>query len=200
MDDFEHLKNVWQKQTILKPIVNSAELEKTNADHQRRLERAQILPAIALWLTSVGILWIGFFSGIQFKSSLTYVAVVLLALIPTFQGIINLTIYFRLRRIDVSAPIAQHLSQWQQYYAFRKRLIRINGPVYFLLLNGAFGLYFIEILGYFPLLGRLVALSIYSAWMLFAYFVLGARTLRKEHERLEAIINNLQTLQRQIDS
>ncbi|GAB3891126.1 hypothetical protein [Spirosoma agri] len=200
MDDFENLKRVWQQQTIRPADFTSAELKKTNDGHQRKLERTQLMSAIALLLTPVGIIWIGFFSGITFQSSLTYGAVILIALIPAVQGIINLSTYNWLRRIDITAPIAEHLSQWQRYYAFRKRMIRFNGPIYFLLLNGAFALYFIEILGYFSWLGRVVVLIPYVAWMLYAYFVLGKRNLQKETERLEAIIGNLQTLQRQLDA
>ena len=200
MDNFDHLKQLWQQQPVSARSTNVtvAELKKNNADNQRKLERPQLISAILLLLTAIIIIWMGFFSSIQFQSTLTYIAVVLLALIPAIQGFINLSVYSRLRRIDVTAPVAEHLAQWQQYYDFRKKLIRVNIPLYYVLLNVAFSLYFIEILGHFSLLGRITALSLYTAWVLFAYFVLGKRTLRKEDERLEMIIGNLRTIQQQL--
>ncbi|GAB4015343.1 hypothetical protein [Spirosoma koreense] len=198
MDNFEQLKHVWQQQSVLKPAPDLAELRKTAAANRRKLERPQLLSAIALLVTSIVVLWIGFFSGITFRSTLTYVAVILIALIPALQALINFNLYQRLRRIDVTAPITQHLEQWEQYYALRKYLIRVNIPLYYVLLNGAFGLYFIEILGYFSLTGRIVSLSIYLAWMLFAYFVLGKRTVRKETNRLETLIDSLRVIQQQL--
>ena len=200
MDNFEHLKQVWQQQAVPTGSFNITELKKHNADNQRKLERTQLISAIALLLTPAAIIWMGFFSSIRFQSSLTYVAVVLIALISVVQGIINLSLYARLRRIDITVPVSRHLEQWQRYYTFQKQLVRINLPLYYLLLNGAFGLYFIEILGIMPTTGRLVALSIYVAWMLYAYFVLGKRTLRKEQERLETIIHNFQTILQQLES
>ncbi|GAB3979673.1 hypothetical protein GCM10028806_45530 [Spirosoma terrae] len=199
MDDFDKLKQVWQQQAVpvTKPDLDL--LKQSNADHQRKLERPQLFSAISLFLTSAFILWMGFFSSITFQSRLTYVALALLSLVPAIQGVISLTVYNRLRRIDVTAPVTEHLSQWEQYYAFRQKMVRINLPVYYVLLNGAFGLYFIEMLGYFPLIGQLVALSLYVAWMLFAYFVLGKRALRKENGRLMSIIDNLKTIQQQLD-
>ncbi|GAB4040213.1 hypothetical protein [Spirosoma jeollabukense] len=199
MDDFEQLKHVWQQQAVPASMPDVDELKKSNANTQRKLERLQLLSASTLLLTSAFIIWIGFFTSIHFQSTLTYVAVVLLALIPAIQGGISLGVYVRLRRIDVGASVAQHLDQWERYYAFRKQLIRINLPVYYILLNGAFGLYFIEILGYFSLTGRILALVPYVAWMMYAYFVLGKRSLHKENERLESIISNLKMLQDQLN-
>jgi hypothetical protein len=198
MDNFEHLKQVWQQQVVPTETINTAELKKHNVDNQRKLERTQLLSGIALLLTPIGIIWMGFFSSIHFQSALTYVAVVLISLLSATQGIISLSLYVRLRRIDITLSIAQHLDQWERYYAFRKQLVRVNLPLYYLLMNGAFGLYFIEILGLMPLLWRLIALGVYLAWMLYAYFVLGKRTLRKEQERLETIINNLRAIQQQL--
>ena len=200
MNDFEQLKSLWQQQELTVGAPDPVQLKKNNEDHQRKLERVQLVSAILLLMTTVFILWIGFFSGITFHSTRTYVAVVLIALIPAVQGIINLTVYARLKRVQLAASTTQHLQQWQDYYAFRKRLIRLNLPIYYLLLNGAFALYFIEILGHFSLTGRIIALSLYTAWMLFAYFVLGKRSLRKEYGRLDAIISNLQALQQQLDN
>ena len=198
MDSFDKLKQVWQQQAIPANIPDINELKKSNADNQRKLERVQLLGAISLLLTSVAIIWIGFFSSIHFRSSLTYAAVALIALISATQGIVGLTIYARLRRINISVSVAQNLAQWQRYYTFRKQLIRVNFPLYYVLLNGAFGLYFIEILGMMPLIQRLVCLILYCAWMLYAYFILGKRTLKKEDDRLQAIISNLKTFEQQV--
>ena len=97
----------------------------------------------------------------------------LLALIHAIQGGINLGVYVRLRRIGLGASVAQHLDQWEGYDAFRKQLIRINLPFYYILLKGVFGLYFIAILGYFSLVCPILALLPYVAWMMYAYFCVG---------------------------
>ena len=204
MNDFEQLKHVWQQQIISASSIDIAQLKKTNSDAQRKLEQTQLWPAFWLLLTAVILIaslrsiWMGFFFGIKFHSLLTYAAVVLIALISAVQGFINLAIYARLRRIDVALPATQHLAQWQRYYAFRKQLVRVDIPLYYVVLNGAFGLYFIEILALLPQWQWLTALALYAIWMLYAYFILGKRTIRREHERLELIIKNLQAIAQQL--
>lgn len=204
MDNFEHLKHIWQKQPVSKHVPDIRELQKSNADNQRKLEREQIRSGFWLLITSIilttslYLIWVGFFFEIRFHSTLTYSAIILVALLSALQGFINISIYLRLRQIDVTTPAAQHLSQWQRYYAFRKRLVRVNTPIYYVLLNGAFSLYFIEILSLLSPPGRVIALSLYIAGVLYAYLTVEKQRLRKEFERLEAVINNLQQIEQQL--
>jgi hypothetical protein len=198
MDNFDEFKQLWQKAPSVPAPIDSQQLVRNTASQQRKLERTQLFGAVTLFVTAALLLILGFGIGLQFRSTLTYVAIVLLAVICIGQGLINLSVYSQLRRIDVTTTVTDHLHQWEGYYVFRKRLIRINGPVYYLLLNGAFGLYFIEILGLMPLASRIVVLTLYVLWMLFAYFVLGKRTIRKEDDRLNEIINNLRQQQQQL--
>jgi len=61
------------------------------------------------------------------------------------------------------------------------------------------GLYFIEVLGYFSTGIMILSIVIYLAWMVFAYFVLGKRALRREYQRIENIVENLRRLQGQFN-
>jgi hypothetical protein len=200
MNDFEELKKLWQQPVAPMQRGEGESLKRINATHQQKLERTQVISAVMLILTAIFLIGLGFFSGLRFQSVTTYIAIVLMALISTGQATINLYMFRQLRQIDDTAPPTKHLQQWKGYYAFRKRLIRINGPLYYVLLNGAFGLYFIEILGLMPMTARIVTLSLYLSWMLFAYFYLGKRTLRREQDRLNEIIGNLHRQQEQLDS
>ncbi|MBB5286771.1 hypothetical protein HNQ92_004932 [Rhabdobacter roseus] len=197
MEEFEDFKRLWQQPTPPPPVLDVARLKKANQSAQRKLERTQLWSAVALILTTGWVAGVGFMS--DFKSSLTYVATGLLALIPLGQGLINLSVYRRLRRLDVAAPAAEHLRQWEAYYQFRRRLVRYNGPLYTLALSAALGLYYLEFLPYFSLVYKIVLCSVTLGWILFAYFVLGRRTLRKEYARLEEIMDNLKKLQQQIE-
>lgn len=200
MDEFEDLKKLWQQSPVPVAPVDTQALRRANATHQQKLERTQLRGSILLLLTAVYLIYLGFFSRISFQAMTTYVAIVFISLCCIGQAGIGLYLYYRLRSIDVSAPVTAHLHEWERYYAFRKRLIRVNMPVYYLLLNGAFALYFIEIMGLMPVVARIVALTLYIGWMLFAWFVLGKRSLRREEERLNGIMANLRTQQAQLGS
>lgn len=200
MDEFDQLKNLWQQAAPPVASVDTEKMRRANATAQQQLERTQRRGAITLLLTAVYLVYLGFFSGLSFQAVTTYVAIVLIILCCVGQAGIHLYLLRRLQRIDVAAPTTEHLNQWETYYAFRKRLIRINLPMYYLLLNGAFGLYFIEMLGLLAVPMRLVVLALYSGWMLFAWFVLGKRSLRREDDRLSGIIGNLRAQQTQLGS
>jgi hypothetical protein len=200
MNEFDDLKNLWQQSIPPVGPVDTQVLRRANATAQQQLERTQLRGAILLLLTAVYLIYLGFFSRIPFQAVTTYAAIVLIIVCCIGQAGINLYLLRRLRSINVSAPVAEHLHQWETYYAFRKRLIRINLPVYYLLLNGAFALYFIEILGLLPMITRLVVLAAYIAWMLFVWFVLGKRSLRREETRLNGLISNLRGQQAQLNS
>ncbi|KAB7731137.1 hypothetical protein F5984_10015 [Rudanella paleaurantiibacter] len=198
MDPFDDLKKIWQQPVSPPDTVGWEQLRQTNATHSQKLAQTQLWSGIGLALTAVFLATFNELTGIRFTQQTTYVGLYLMALITGGQAVVNLYLYRRLKQIDLAAPVAEHLATWERYYAFRKQLIRINGPVYFLLLNGAFGLYFIEILGRMPLLGRTIALIVYTGWMLYAYFVLGKRTLRREDKRLTEIIGGLRRYQNQL--
>ncbi len=198
MTEFDDLKNSWQRATPLVAPVDMKQLRRDNATVQQQLERKQLYGAASLLLTALYLLYIGFLSGIPFQALTTYAAIVLIILCCIGQAGIHLYLYQRLRSIDIAAPVTEHLQQWETYYSFRKRLIRINLPVYYVLLNGAFGLYFIEMLGLLPTMTRVLVLVLYMAWMLFAWFVLGKRSLRREDARLTGIMNRLREQQTQL--
>jgi len=200
MEDFEKLKALWQQSAPTTPKVDLEGMKKTNQSNQRSLEKTQLRAAIALFLTPVGIQIIFFLTHTHFQSALTYVAVALISVLSVAQGVIHLSLYRRLRRMNVAAPATEHLRQWEAYYQFRRKWVRINNPVYTLALSVALGLYYIEILGLMSVPYRIVVGTLTAAWILYSYFVLGRRQLRKEYGRLESIIQNLKNLQQQLDA
>ena len=48
-----------------------------------------------------------------------------------------------------------------------------------------------------PVENIVIFITIYTAWMLFAYFYLGKRSQRKEENRLRGIMDNLEALKAQ---
>lgn len=198
MTEFDDLKNSWQRATPPVAPVDVRQLRRANATVQQQLERKQLWGAASLVLTALYLIYLGFLSGIPFQALTTYAAIVLIVLCCVGQAGIQLYLYQRLRSIDIAAPVTEHLQQWETYYRFRKRLIQINLPIYYLLLNGAFGLYAIEILGLLPATMQGIVLVLYVAWMLFAWFVLGKRSLRREDDRLTGIMDRLREQQTQL--
>jgi Flp pilus assembly protein TadB len=71
-------------------------------------------------------------------------------------------------------------------------------PVYYVLLNIAMAIYMIEIFTGRPVANVIIFIAVYAGWMLFAYFYLGKRNLKKEDNRLRKIIDDLKAIEIQL--
>ncbi len=195
MDKFEELQEMWKgSPEPVPPPKEAMAFSSQSRDDRSKLLRQQLTGAITLLVTGAFIGWMALYGDFGFKRLLTYLGMALAILVCWLQSALLFYTWNKLRNIDTTAPPAQHLQQWEAYYDFRKRQAAWNVPLYFVALNLALGLYFIEIFSGRPAFNVGLFITVYLAWMLFAYFVLGRRSLKKENERLEGILSNLREI------
>jgi hypothetical protein len=199
MQDFDSLKNMWQQPTksceVDKEIINSLTNTTTT---KMKLQKPQLHGAIALTLTAVFIACLALFGNLNFKHWYTYGGMVLICMICLVQAAFMYATYKKIKRIDDTVEPSAHLQQWEAYYDIRKKQNRWNMPVYYLLLNAAMAIYMVELFTGRPLMNVLIFICVYAAWMLFAYFYLGWKNVRKENNRLQTIINDLKSIEGQL--
>jgi hypothetical protein len=199
MKDFDSIKTIYQQAGStgeIKPPV--ASISKSSANSKIKLQREQLYGALVLILTALLIACMALFYNFNFQHWYTYGALVLVCSICIAQAALLLFTYKKIKRIDETASPLQHLQQWEAYYVFRKKQAAINMPVYFIALNLAMVMYLIEVLNGRPILNVIIFLIVYTAWMLFAYFYLGKKNLRKEDKRLQSIINELRSVEKEL--
>ena len=201
MQDFDSLKNMWQQPVksgdVSQDIINSITNTKTT---KMKLQKPQLHGAITLTLTAIFIACLAIFGGLNFKHWYTYGGMVLICIVCLVQASFMYATYKKIKSIDDTVEPAAHLHQWEAYYDLRKRQNRWNMPVYYVLLNVAMAIYMIEIFRGRPIVNVLIFIAIYMAWMLFAYFYLGRRNLRREDNRLQTIINDLKGIEGQLNA
>ncbi len=201
MQDFDSLKNMWQQPVksgdVSQDIINSITNTKTT---KMKLQKPQLHGAIALTLTAIFIACLAIFGGLNFKHWYTYGGMVLICIVCLVQASFMYATYKKIKSIDDTVEPAAHLHQWEAYYDLRKKQNRWNMPVYYVLLNVAMAIYMIEIFTGKPVLNGVVFIAIYAAWMMFAYFYLGRRNLRREDNRLQTIINDLKGIEGQLNA
>jgi hypothetical protein len=163
-----------------------------------KLQKPQLHGAIALMLAAIFIACLAIFGNLNFIHWYTYGGMVLICMICLVQAGFMYTTYKKIKSIDDTVEPAAHLQQWEAYYDLRKKQNRWNMPVYYVLLNAAMAIYVIELFKGRPVLNVLIFIAIYAAWMLFAYFYLGKKNLRKEENRLQTIINELKSIEGQL--
>jgi Flp pilus assembly protein TadB len=122
----------------------------------------------------------------------------LIAIICLVQAAFMYITYKKIKSINDTLEPAAHLRQWEAYYGLRKKQNQWNMPVYYIALNIAMAIYMIEIFTGRPIVNVMIFIAVYTAWMLFAYFYLGKKNIKREDNRLQKIINELKAIEEQL--
>ncbi|WP_242920560.1 hypothetical protein [Pontibacter liquoris] len=198
MQEFEELKHIWQQSTPVPLSSHLPDTGKASAQTKIKIQNQYRYGAICLLVTAILIASMAIWGNFNFKYWYTYAAMGLICAICLAQAAIKFYTFRKIKQIDQTAPPKQHLSQWEAYYAYRHRLLKWNKPLYFILLNMALGLYFLEVLGNASTQFQLISCTVYTCWMLFAYFFMGKRVIKRENQRIQSIIAELRHLTAQL--
>ena len=198
MSDFENIKELWLHHSLLGKPESSLVL-KAIKRKKRQAEKKQLIPGICLFLLGCWLLRMGFFSSLHYQYQVSSVGLVAMALVPVLQGLVHLYLFLRLSRLKTSDVPGNYIRRWERYYHFRNIIIRINPPVYFVLLNIGIVLNIIEMLRYYSFESRIIIITTYLGLILFAYLFFGSKRIHKERTELNEIISNLKKIQKQIE-
>lgn len=198
MQDFDSLKDMWQKPTSAAESPTITTINKTSKTLKMKLQKQQLGGAVMLVLTATLIAAMAIFGGFNFTHWYTYGGMVLICIVCLAQAGLMYSLYKKISNINETVAPAAHLQQWEAYYDLRKKQNKWNMPLYYILLNIAMGVYLVEIFTGRPVLNVSIFIGVYVAWMLFAYFYLGKRNMRKEDERLNSIVTDLKGIESQL--
>jgi Flp pilus assembly protein TadB len=191
MKDFNDIQNLWQDQKASQlPDVNNilADAKKV----QRALNRKISVQIIILIAVVVFILIL--MNVIPFKQATTFIGIGIMAVTIVAFSAIRLYQVIQLKKMDLSQNPQQLLLDLEIYYQFQKTVNTRYTQIYFLLMNSAFALYFIEVLQLVPLLYQVIIVVVYLAWMLFAFLYLGKKHKRKEQVEIQSIIDAIKSV------
>ena len=198
MSDFEHIRELWERHSVPgKP--ESSLILKAIKRKKRQAEMKQLIPGIGLFLIGCWLVRTGFFSSLHYQYQISSVGLVFMALVPALQGAVHLYLFLRLSRLKISDVPGSYIRRWERYYHFRNFIIRINPPVYFVLLNIGIVLNIIEMLRYYSFESRIIIITTYVLLILFAYLYFGRKRIQKERTELNEIISNLKKIEEQIE-
>ena len=201
MQDFDALKKIWQEEPgKARQISTPAELSSTSQRNRKWLKNTQLIGAIGQIFTGAFITWMIFYGNFGFKFWYTYLSMGLVVLLSLMQAAFMFYSYGKVNAIDESLSPAEHLRQWEEYYAIRKKQLNFQGPIFSILLSIALGIYYIEILSGRPFWPSLIIIILTIAWILFAYFYLGRKSIKKETGRLQSIIDELKQVEKQFST
>ncbi|MEO6583054.1 MAG: hypothetical protein ABIO05_01950 [Ferruginibacter sp.] len=199
MQNFESLKNIWEQSPDSDSNLPALSMSKTSASAKTKMQKQQLGGAVILVLTALLIGAMAVFGNFNFTHWYTYGAMVLICLVCLVQAGFMYSIYKSMKNIDATVTPARHLQQWEHYYALRKKQNNWNMPLYYLFLNIAMGIYLVEVFAGRPVIKVSIFIAVYVAWMLFAFFYLSKKAIRKEDKRINAIINELKSIETQLN-
>lgn len=196
MKDFNEIQNLWNEQkSVQLPDVNRilADAKKVQRDLNSKIAiQISVLVAVVIFILIL-------MQMIPFKAATTFIGIGLMALtILLFSGI-RLYQVFQMKKIDLTKNPKLLLIDLEQYYQFQNTINTKYTLVYFILMNIAFALYFIEVLQPVPLLYQVIIIAVYLAWMFFAFLYLGKKHKQKEQAKTQSIIDAIKNIEKQYD-
>lgn len=195
MEEFKELENLWkQSETKIPPQKTNISKIKNN---RMKLKNTYTKGAILLILTGIFILGLMIFLDSNLKTILVVSSMIIISITCFLQAALMLFTANEIAKIDETQTPTSHLKQWQSFRVFQKKQRHWNMPVYYTLLSIALGVYMYELLKNVDLWKMILTFAITYSWMLFAYFYLGKKEIKKQDAKLDGIISELKSLENQ---
>ncbi|MBU4538379.1 MAG: hypothetical protein L6264_11495 [Weeksellaceae bacterium] len=197
MEEFKELENLWKQSETEVPAKNPAISKIKN--NRMKLKNTYTKGAILLILTGIVILILMTTFDAKIKTTPIISSMVIISLTCFLQAGLMLFTANKISKIDETQTPGLHLKQWQNFRLFQKKQRHWNMPVYYVLLSIALGVYMYELLKTVDLWKMILAFAITYSWMLFAYFYLGKKEVKKQDGKLDGIIAELKSLENQFN-
>lgn len=196
MKEFDSLQEIWkqQRESTLPDV--SVIIEKAKKQKQT-IANKMLFQVIVLALSMVAVAWV--VMTIDFKMIITYIGISLMFLCVGGYSAIRIYQMIRLNKIDLTQSPTKTLAELEQFYAFQQFVGTKVTLAYFIILNIAMGLYFVEVMAPMSTLSKTIFFTIYAFWMLFAYFYIGKKQKASEYERTQRIIDSIREMEQKLE-
>ncbi|KIA84357.1 hypothetical protein OA84_02130 [Kaistella solincola] len=197
MEEFKDLENLWKTSETKIPAKND-QISKIK-NNRMKLKNNYTKGAILLVATGIFILILMTTFDAKILTTPIVSAMVIISLVCFLQAGLMFFTAKKISDIDETQTPASHLQQWLEFREFQKKLRHWNMPVYYILLSLALGVYMFELLKTVDLWKMLLAFAITYSWLLFAYFYLGKKEVKKQDAKMDGIISELKNLENQFN-
>lgn len=195
MEEFKDLENLWkQSETEVPPKKPDISKIKNN---RMKLKNTYTKGAVLLILTGILILVLMTTFDAKIRTLPIISSMVIISLICFLQAGLMLFTANKISKIEETQTPGLHLQQWQQFRLFQKKQRHWNMPVYYTLLSIALAVYLYGLLKNADAWKMILTFAVTYAWILFAYFYLGKKEVKKQDAKLDSIIAELNGLENQ---
>lgn len=181
---------IWKQQTVCPPNIEDllqklTELKKSNI-------RKLIIFNLILILTCAIIIWIAFYFQPQFIS--TQIGVILIILSMVMLMIFNNKQFSILKNIDATKSNQEYLNELIHLKNKQKHLQTTIMGFYFLFLSVGIGLYMFEYTSRMTPTWEILTYLITLTWIAFNWFYLRPKTIKKQQNKLNNLIQKFEAI------
>ncbi|RZJ34793.1 MAG: hypothetical protein EOO51_08020 [Flavobacterium sp.] len=189
-----NLKELWNKKEAAIPDTGAL-LDETRR-FQRNNLRKLIMANVTLVLSSAFILFVWYY--FQPERITTKIGIVLVIAAMAMYLFVYNGMFHVLRKIDDGLSSNEYLAQLLLLRTRQQLMQTRIMNAYFLMLSGGIALYMIEYTSRMSLLWAMVTYGVTFLWILFNWVYIRPRTIRKQREKLDALIQKFESLQAQL--
>ena len=196
MSNFNDISNIWQNAPAPVPGNVPAILKGVK---KKRMEAVKRSALCILSLLGAGMVvgWVGLYYHARYFTTYVGIVMVLVAIIlgVFFQSKI---LQYMTRPIDIAADNMAFLIKMKEYRKKQHYLHTTGNMLYFILLSVGMFLYLFEFT-YGSTTFIILTYGLTFAWVGFAWFYLRPRTIRKETQKLNSMIEELERVVKQME-
>jgi hypothetical protein len=190
MSSFNDIKDMWRKQEVSVPPAQ--EMISLARRSSTKMARKTVLVIIALTATVAFLAWIMFYYEFRYPTTKLGTALVILAV--TAAIIIHSQLLGIIRKSASSAENSKEYLNHLIRYRSKSQFIQTTGmTIYFIVLAVGLALYLFEFLARDLVVG-ISAYVISFGWILFNWFWIRPRTVRKQQKQLAELIGRIEQL------
>ena len=195
MNSFDDIKNLWQNQ----PAAQAPDFEaiKKAANKSRRHMMARsLLALILLGGTLVFIVYIVLMADFKYQSTKLGAGLVIIAIL--FAMVFNAQmLQLIMKEADFTSSNQAYLQQLITYRDKQRSFLTKGMVVYFILLSAGLMLYLYEFYARNPVFG-LKAYALTILWIAFVWFYFKPRAIEKREKKINALIEQIQSICEQL--
>lgn len=197
MQNFDFIEKIWNDHSVEAKISSDEMLAQVKKDVGTLKNKSFV--NIILMVGCIIVLCVLWYF-LTFSSITTNIGLGITILSILVYSVLLYKDHVLINKTDFTAYPAEYLTYLKQYQINRYKLYNSTYWIYVISLTVGIALYFIEILQYFSIEWRWLAIILTFGWILFCSTYVRKIVMRREKERIETLIEKLERLSAQFKS
>ncbi|MFW0718014.1 hypothetical protein [Pedobacter sp. N23S346] len=197
MQAFDQIQELWQKHEVEVKFSADEMLQQAKKEvNGLKFKSALNIIGMAASFIAIAALWVFF----HFDSWTTHVGISITIITIGVYTLILYRDYRLIAKTDFTAHPKEYLNNLKTYQLNRYKLYNSLYWFYTVALSTGIIFYFIEILGRFNLIQRVIAIGLTFLWILFCSTILRKAVIKREKERIALLIEKFERISAQISA